>query len=234
MHDTIILIGRPAAGKSEIIDYLASIPDEERSEELEMGPVSLFDDFPYLWEKFEEDDILERHGRARLWTDERKYFTDEFFWVFMIEKLNLAYRKQMAQDGEEFDRRTKVIEFARGGPQGYAASLDALCDEIVDRASIVYVKVPFEVSFARNRRRARPGQEHSILHHSLPDEKMTFYYKIDDWEELTGGEDRGVVRRDGRTLPFVNFVNEPEQTDDPARLGPFLAATLSRLPGGRG
>lgn len=230
MHDTIILIGRPAAGKSEIIDYLEHVPDAERRQNLEMGPAIFFDDFPYLWEKFEEDDILEKHGKKRLWTDENNYFTNDWFWVFMIEKINLAYRKELARHPDDFGRFTKVIEFARGGPEGYGSCLPVLCDEILDRASIVYVKVPYEVSVARNRRRARPGMEDSILYHSLPDEKMEFYYKVDDWESLTGGDDQGYVKVRGREIPFTNFVNDPEQTDDAAKLGPFLASTLSRTP----
>jgi hypothetical protein len=193
-----------------------------------------FDDFPFLWEKFEEDDILLRHGRKPLWTNEDKYFTDDFFWVFMIEKISLAYRKALARDPEGFSRTTKVIEFARGGEKGYATSLPAMCDEILEKAVVMYVKVPYEVSFARNRRRARPGEEDSILYHSLPDEKMEFYYKTDDWATFTGGKNEGVVDVRGRKIPFVNFINDPEQTDDPARLGPFMTDTLARLPSREG
>ncbi len=234
MHDTIILIGRPAAGKSEIIDFLARTTDEDRRQRLDMGPAMFLDDFPFLWEKFEEDDILARHGRPRLWTDDAKYFTDDFFWILMIEKLNLVFRKALARDPDGFGRSTKVIEFARGGSGGYETSMAALCDEITSRAGIVYVKVPFEVSVARNRRRARPGQEDSILHHSLPDEKMAHYYRVDDWDTITGGADEGRVKVGGRNIPFVNFINDPEQTDDDTKLGPFLEATLRRMPSRQG
>jgi hypothetical protein len=229
MLDTLVLIGRPAAGKSEIIDYLGSMGEEDRAKRLGMGPIDVIDDFPFLWEKFEEDRILVDHGRARLWTDDDLYFTDDFFWIFMIEKVNLAYRKELARDPEGFAGRTKIIEFARGGSEGYARSLGALCDEILDRASILYVKVGYEESERRNRRRARPGMEDSILYHSLPDEKMRHYYLVDDWDALTGGRDVGTVELRGRKVPFVNFVNEPELTDDPAKLAPALEGAVASL-----
>jgi hypothetical protein len=229
MLDTLVLIGRPAAGKSEIIDFLGSTSDPEREKLLGMGPIEVIDDFPFLWEKFEEDRILVEHGRGRLWTDDDLYFTDDFFWIFMIEKINLAYRKALARDPEGFSARTKVIEFARGGTEGYARSLGALCDEILDRASILYVKVPYEESERRNRRRARPGEEDSILHHSLPDEKMKHYYLVDDWEAVTGGEDAGQIELRGRKVGFVNFINEPELTDDPAKLAPALSKAVRSL-----
>jgi len=229
MLDTLVLIGRPAAGKSEIIDYLGSIADAEREKLLGMGPIEVIDDFPFLWEKFEEDRILVDHGRARLWTDDDLYFTDDFFWVFMIEKINLTYRKALARDPAGFSSRTKIIEFARGGTEGYARSLGALCDEILDRASILYVKVPYEESERRNRRRARPGEEDSILYHSLPDEKMRHYYRVDDWEDVTGGRDAGTIELRGREVGFANFVNEPELTDDPAKLAPTLSKAVRSL-----
>lgn len=229
MLDTIILIGRPAAGKSEVLDYLGSMTDAERLERVGLGPVEMHDDFPYLWEKFEEDDILARHGRPRIWTDDRKFMTDDFFWTFMLEKVNLAFRKGLARDPEGFGGRTKIIEFSRGGERGYEVALPCLCDEILDRASILYIKVSFEESLRRNRKRARPGLEDSILYHSLPDAKLALYYEVDDWDRLSGGKDDGAIEVRGRRLAFANLRNEPEVTDDPAKLGPALATALTRM-----
>ncbi len=229
MLDTIILIGRPAAGKSEVLDFLGSMTDEERLERVGLGKVEMHDDFPYLWEKFEEDDILARHGKRRLWTDDRKFMTDDFFWTFMLEKVNLAYRKSMARDPVGFGQRTKIIEFSRGGDRGYEEGLPCLCDEILDRAAILYIKVSFEESLRRNRKRARPGLEDSILYHSLPDEKLRLYYGVDDWDRLSGGRDDGTVEVRGRRLAFANMRNEPEVTDDPAKLGPALLSAFGKL-----
>jgi hypothetical protein len=58
--DVLILIARPAAGKSEVIDYLQSTPVEERARRFHVGPFQVIDDFPMLWAWFEEDDILEQ------------------------------------------------------------------------------------------------------------------------------------------------------------------------------
>jgi len=229
MLDTIVLVGRPAAGKSEIIDYLTSLDAGERTRRLRMGPVQVIDDFPFLWEKFEEDRILASHGRPRVWTDDRLYFTDDFFWTLMIEKINLAFRKGLLGDPEGFGGRTKIIEFARGGSEGYARAFATLCDEVAERARILYVKVPYEESERRNRRRARPGLEDSILYHSLPDEKMRHYYRTDDWDRVSGGRASGSIDVRGRKVPFAVFENDPEVTDDPAKLGPALGKALSSL-----
>ncbi len=67
--DILILIARPAAGKSEIIHYLKQVPDDERVRRFHIGPFVEIDDFPMLWTWFEEDDILERLGYPRLHTD---------------------------------------------------------------------------------------------------------------------------------------------------------------------
>src|SRR5512146_2043002 len=96
--DVIILIGRPAAGKSEVIDFLKKTPPEERSRRFHIGGFEEIDDFPYVWETFEVDDILSRHGRPRIWTDAKYWFTDTFVWNLYIERINLAYRKKLAAD----------------------------------------------------------------------------------------------------------------------------------------
>jgi hypothetical protein len=104
-----------------------------------------------------------------------------------------------------------------------------LSNEILERAVIVYVSVPYAESVRRNRRRARPGEEDSILYHSLPDSKMQAYYKTDDWDALSGGQTEGVLDIKGHPVPFAVFQNEPELTRDPALLGPALRDVFERL-----
>ncbi|HEX7587690.1 MAG TPA: hypothetical protein VF478_05185, partial [Anaerolineae bacterium] len=104
-----------------------------------------------------------------------------------------------------------------------------LSDEILTRASIAYVSVSYAESLRRNRRRARPGLEHSILYHSLSDDKMETYYKTNDWDKLSGGQRQGVIDIKGHSVPFAVFQNEPEQTDDPAKLGPALEELSGQL-----
>jgi hypothetical protein len=228
---TIILTARPAAGKSEVIDYLKKVSDADRLRRFHLGPFEEFDDFPALWEKFEEDDIFEHHGRPRLYTDEKKYFLDDFFWTFMIEKINLAFRKRLAREPGWLEHGSAIIEFARGGEDGIGDALRTLHDDVLSRAGILYIDVSYEESVRKNRRRFRPDQADSILFHSLPDEKMEHYYRTNDWAKLSGGKREGAVQVGERRVPFAVLPNEPEVTDDPNKLGPALEDAFARLRG---
>lgn len=226
--DVIILIGRPAAGKSEVIDFLKKTPAEERSRRFHIGPFEEIDDFVYVWETFEVDDILSRHGRPRLWTDEKYWFKDDFLWNLYIERINLAYRKKLAADPSYHEATTALVEFARGGPNGFGEAFSYLHEEILKRAVIVYISVTYEESVRKNHRRARPGMEDSILYHSLPDEKMEFYYRTNDWDALTARDPRTITIK-GYQVPYAVFQNMPEKTDDPAKLGAELERVTSGL-----
>jgi len=86
--EVIILTARPAAGKSEIIDYLKKCSPEERARRLShrgLRGSSMIS--PMSGTPSRVDDILNRHGRKRLWTDSDYYFTDEFVWNLFIEKI---------------------------------------------------------------------------------------------------------------------------------------------------
>ena len=71
--DILVLNARPAAGKSEIIDYLKHCSREEREDRFNISEFDEIDDFPMLWTWFEEDDILEKMGYPRLHSDEEGY-----------------------------------------------------------------------------------------------------------------------------------------------------------------
>ena len=94
---------------------------------------------------------------------------------------------------------------------------------------IVYTDVSYPESVRKHRRRFRPEQADSILYHSLPDDKMEFYYKTNDWAALAGDRQTGHISVKGIAVPFSVFHNEPERTDDPAKLGPALEEVLGRL-----
>jgi hypothetical protein len=231
MQDTfevIILIGRPAAGKSEVIDYLKKTDVEARKMRFRMGKFEEIDDFPFVWETFEMDDILEKHGRERMFTTPDYYFKDEFVWNLFIERINLEFAKKLARDPDYLKHTTAIVEFARGGEAGFAEAFSYLSDEILKRAGIVYIKVSYEESCRKNRRRFDPKQADSILYHSLPDEKMEFYYKVNDWEKLAAGND-GFIEIKGHRLPFSVFNNEPEVTDKPELLGKALENVFATL-----
>ena len=226
--DVIILIGRPAAGKSEIIDYLKDVDVETRRRRFHIGNFEEIDDFPYVWETFEIDDIFTKHGRERLFSDEDYYFKDPFVWNLLIERINLSFAKKIAADPAYLDKVTAIVEFSRGGENGFGEAFSYLSDEIVSRAGIMYINVSYEESCRKNRKRARKGEEDSILYHSLPDEKMEFYYKVNDWEKLTAADLQFITIRNLR-VPYTVFDNEPDVTDKPDILGQRLEETLGRL-----
>jgi adenylate kinase family enzyme len=226
--DVIILIGRPAAGKSEVIDFLKKTPMIERSRRFHIGEFEEIDDFVYVWETFEIDDILTRHGKPRIWSDEKYWFKDPFIWNLYIERINLAYRKKLALNPDYHSQTTALVEFARGGENGFAEAFSFLHEEVVKRARIIYIKVSYEESLRKNRRRARPGMEDSILYHSLPDEKMEFYYKTNDWDKLTA-KDPNYIDIKGFKVPYVVFENEPERTDNLKKLGVELERVTTIL-----
>ena len=142
----LIITGRPAAGKSEVIDYLKKISAAERLARFHIGEFEELDDFPYVWETFEIDDILTRHGRPRLWTDEKYFFRDPFVWNLYIERISLEYRKRIARDPSYHRNKTVLVEFARGGEHGIEEALGFLHEEVLARARIVYIKVSYEES----------------------------------------------------------------------------------------
>ncbi len=101
----LIITGRPAAGKSELIDFLKKCDPAERLRRFHIGEFEELDDFVYVWETFETDDILTRHGKPRIWTDEKYWFKEHFIWNLYIERINLEYRKKLARDPHYATRR---------------------------------------------------------------------------------------------------------------------------------
>jgi hypothetical protein len=239
IFEVVILNGRPAAGKSEIIDFLKGVPLEERIRRFHIGEFEEFDDFPILWERFEDDDIYERHGHARLISDttfayqgktwDGYVFKDRFFWSFLIEKLNLAYAKRLRDVPGYHETTTAIFEFARGSQHGgFAEAYDRLSDEVLSRAQTIYIKVSWAESLRKNRRRRNPEKPDSILEHSLEDKKMEFLYKESDWEEFSARDPRH-LRIGDRRVPYAVFDNEPEKTDKPEVLGEHLEEVCDRL-----
>ncbi len=106
--------------------------------------------------------------------------------------------------------------------------LRCLHPDVLRRAVLMYIKVSYEESVRKNRRRARKGEEDSILYHSLPDEKMEFYYRENDWEDLAA-KDPNVLDVNGFKVPYAVFENEPEKTLDLLKLGEELERIMKRL-----
>jgi hypothetical protein len=226
LFHTIILTARPAAGKSEVIDFLKKLDPKTRAERFHVGEIVEIDDFPYIWEKFEEDQILADAGKERIWTDKKLYFKDpDWAWDFFLLKMNVAFARHLASGDEG---KTVLFEFARGGDHAIQHALDVISPDVLQRAGILYIQVSYEESVRKNRRRFKPELAHSILYHSLPDEKMELYYKVNDWEKIATGP-TGKISAHGTQVPYAVLANEPEVTDSPAKLAPALEEALNRL-----
>ena len=209
----LVLNGRPAAGKSEIIDSLRRQPDEERRGRFHIGRLHEIDDFPILWNWFEEDDILEKKwGRPRLHTTPDGYFFHHDFWNLLIERLGLEYAK-LVRDIPDLDAtHTVLVEFSRGSEHGgYRAAYSYLSDAILQQAAILYIDVSYEESLRKNRCRFNPNKPDSILEHGLPDAKLKGLYKEVDWEQLTA-DDPELIPVRGMRVPYAVFPNHDDVT----------------------
>lgn len=217
----LILNGRPAAGKSELIHFLNQLPGDIRRARFHTGPLVELDDFPMLWAWFEEDAILAKKlGRPRLHTDADGYFIHESLWHLLIERLSLEYDK-LCRDLPA--GQTVLIEFSRGSEHGgYRAAYPHLSDVILRQAAILYIDVPFEESLRKNRRRFNPDRPDSILEHGLPDEKLIRLYQEVDWAEVSGLDPETIRIRDF-SVPYAVFPNGDDVTTS---LGPVFEARL--------
>ncbi len=225
----VILMGRPASGKSEVINFLKNTPADERLQRFHIGEFEEIDDFPMLWVWFEEDAIYEKIlKKPRIHTDEEGYFKHQYQWDLLIERISLEYDKRL-RDENYHDTMTSIIEFSRGSEHGgYHSAFQHLSEKILKEAAILYINVPYEESLRKNRKRFNPNRPDSILEHGLPDEKLEKMYKEIDWEDFKGNDPHFIEVR-GHKVPYVVFENMPSQTDDPALLGPALDKCLSQL-----
>ncbi len=237
IFEIVLLNGRPAAGKSEVIDFLKKLPVEERARRFHVGDFVEIDDFPFLWERFEDDDILEAMGRPRMISDKTfsyegisrpgYVFKEKWFWNFLILKINAAYAKLLRDSSVR--QKTVFIEFSRGSEHGgFRTAYEYLADEILSRAVTLYIHVPWEESLRKNRRRYNPDRPDSILQHALEDKKMEMLYRDSDWAEFSAA-DPCFLSVGNRRIPYAVFDNMPEKTDKPGLLADHLKEVMDRL-----
>ena len=214
----LILNGRPAAGKSEIIAYLNSLHADVRRERYHIGELREVDDFPMLWTWFEEDDILQnRFNLPRLHTDDDGFFLYQELWHLLIVRLGQEYAKLRRDNPDLHETYTVLVEFARGMEHGgYRAAYPYLSDAILDEGAILYIDVPYEESLRKNRRRFNPEKPDSILEHGLPDWKLERLYRDDDFHDLDAENGDTIAIRD-RRVPYAIFNNHDDVT---TTLGP--------------
>ena len=227
--EIIILMGRPASGKSEVIDFLKKTAIPERLKRFHINEFEEIDDFPMLWTWFEEDAILEKiMNKPRFHTDSEGYFLYQYQWDLLIERISLEYKKKLRDEGYA-GKTTTILEFSRGSEHGgYQSAFQHLSGEILEKACILYIDVPFEESLRKNRRRFNPERPDSILEHGLPDEKLEKMYKEVDWEVFRG-DDPEYIYFSEHKIPYIVLHNMPEVTDDPKKLGPALDDCFNKL-----
>lgn len=217
--DHLLLLGRPASGKSEFTNFMKNIPDGERVEKFHIGRFEEVDDFLWIWEKFMEDDLWEKAGCPRLYS---KYYMPgnpsmvpegERLFKFCMHKFNDAVKENYLSRPDFYNDHTLFIEFARGRKHAFKNALEDLAQEILSRAAILFVYVTREESWRRNVARYEEEKKHSILAHMLPKETFNYFYSDHDWLDLTHNEPSGFVAVRGLKIPFVTMNNEPESTD---------------------
>jgi hypothetical protein len=216
LFEHLFVLGRPAGGKSEFIDFMKKLPGAERAATFGIGRFEEVDDFPWLWEACLNDDAREARGEARLVsekTPEGYNITKPKFRGSLVDRFNETIAGRYLANPAFYRDGTLLIEFARGRGDGFGESLERFAPAILERGAILYISVSFEESFRRNNARYRRGREESILFHKVPDRDMLGFFRENDWSDLTKGAPDGWLQLAGVRIPFVSMNNEPESTD---------------------
>ena len=163
----LLVLGRPACGKSEFIDFLKHSSPDMRASRLHIGRFEEVDDFPWLWEKFQEDALWEKAGYERLYTQE--YMPGNpgmapkgaklFDWC--MHKFNDVIASQYLARPEFYRDSTLLIEFSRGGANGFGRALGML-DAADPRAGgdLLHQRVARGILAAQ--RRPLPGEAEAL------------------------------------------------------------------------
>ncbi len=229
--DHLFVLGRPASGKSEFLDFMTKLSDAERAQKFHIGKMTVLDDFVWLWEKFEEDDLWEKVKGTRLHSKRAGngyVLGSAELFDFLIDKLDREVARSYLTKEGYYEENTLLVEFSRGGEKPYGPALERFRPEIFERTAILYVAVSGEESMRRNEARYQEKLKHSVLCHKCPDEDMERFYRDDDWLQLTEGREEGLIPIGELKVPFVTMPNEPESTD-PKVLGPRYGEALRQL-----
>lgn len=210
----LLILGRPASGKSEFIDYMSKVPDAVRAHRYAIGNFDVVDDFVFLWQRFLQEDELEKQGKPRRLSRPAEFgyvVASDEVWDILIDDLNRELQDRLRAGLKP--GHTTLVEFSRGKNYGYQRALWRLDPRVLQRGAILYILVSFEESWRRNLARYDEKRRDGILTHSVPRLEMERTYGEDDWSILTNGKPNGYLRVQGITVPFVTLFNEPESTD---------------------
>lgn len=214
----LFVFGRPAGGKSEFIDFMKNCESAKRLNQFHIAPFDIIDDYLFIKEIAEHEDILEKLSfpvkRMMERTSDGIAVSDDIFWSYAPIKMNMVLEQKYLPNQKFYDEKTLLIEFSRGTDLwSYQKTLSELKPEGLKHGAIIYVKVTFEESLRRNEARYQEKLKHSILAHKCPEKIMYKYYKNDDWGKITENKSSGFLKMNGIEIPFVTMENEPEEKD---------------------
>lgn len=216
IFQNLIINGRPACGKSELIDFLRKIPPQERRERFHIGNIVELDDFLYLRDKFIEDDLWEKIGENRLYSEREGHYyvtndrTRLLDWA--IEKFNYHAAHDHMNVPGFYNDNTLFIEFSRGNLKdgGYRRAYSFLSKEIFERAAILFLEVSYQESVRKNEARYQEKLKLSVLAHKVPETDMIRWSREEDWKAITNNREFGYLELKGVSVPFFTVNNEPE------------------------
>lgn len=212
----LIVNGRPACGKSELIDFLKKLSPKERRERYHIGNIVELDDFIYLRDKFVEDDLWEKVGEKRFHSNKEGHYyvlnnhTKLLDWA--VEKFNYIVEREYLKNSDFYKDNTLFIEFSRGSLKdgGYRRAYEFISKEIFQKAAILFLSVSRQESIRKNEARYQEKLKLSILAHKVPDTDMIRWSEKQDWEEFTNNKEYGYLPLKEISVPFVTVNNEPE------------------------
>ena len=111
--EVLLLLALPAAGKSEIRNYLTNLSDEKRLEEFNVGKMVQLDDFPYVFFMRRISEELDKRGVDPIFYQSKALpLTDPRDWKMLIKLINEDYediinKKEIEEDSASlwlFDR----------------------------------------------------------------------------------------------------------------------------------
>lgn len=232
--DHLFLLGRPASGKSEFIDYMKKLPDEDRAKNFHLAKFEEIDDFFWIWQKFMDDEVWEKAGYPRMYSKEymkgNPGLTREGASLldYCMEKFNAEIKKKYLSNESFYNDKSLIIEFARGGQKMYKHSLPRINAELWKRAAILYIDVSADDSWRRNVARYEEKLRHSSLAHMVPKETYDFHFRDHDWYDVTQKNESGYLELNGVKVPYVTMNNEPELPPGP-EIGERYKKALDKL-----
>ncbi len=92
VFETVLLLGLPASGKSEIRRFLANVEEDKLRKDFHIGKTIHMDDFPYVYLMRKIDSELDKIGEKRIFADSEELpFKDPRDWGTLIHLLDEDY-----------------------------------------------------------------------------------------------------------------------------------------------